>query len=93
MAPLDVWHLEYYYGGMSRLRAVMDERGATLGAIAAETGLDLKTVWHAVHGKKLRRSTKKLIAGFFGLPEADIFLDSDIPNAICVQPAQASALR
>lgn len=91
MALVDVWLSEYYYEVMSRLRLLMDERGTTLAEIAAGTGLDSKTVWHATHGKKLQRSTKKLIAGFFGMDEEELFPTSDIPKAIFQGQPQATA--
>ena len=67
---------------MTKLREVMDEKKVTLAEISAATGLDIKTVWHATQSRKIRRSTQKAIANFFGLPEGEIFLDSDIPKPI-----------
>ena len=67
---------------MTKLREVMDEKNVTLAEISAATGLDTKTVWHATQSRKIRRSTRKAIANFFGLPEEEIFLDSDIPKPI-----------
>lgn len=67
---------------MTRLREVMDEKGVTLAEISRETGLDTKTVWHATQSRKIRRSTRVAIAKFFGLPENDLFLDSNIPSSI-----------
>lgn len=69
----------------------MDERGTTLAEIADVTGLDQKTVWHATQGRKIQRSTRRLIAGFFGLQEAELFAASDIPNPIFPDRAQESA--
>lgn len=68
--------------GMTKLRGVMDKKGVTLADIAAETGLDPKTVWHATQGKKVRRATRKAIAGCLGIPESKLFVAADIPKAI-----------
>lgn len=85
MPPLDLCNLEYYYRGMTKLREVMDEKGVTLAEIAASTGLDTKTIWHATKSKKIRRSTRIAIAGFFGLPEPVLFPAPDIPKCISEQ--------
>lgn len=70
---------------MTKLREVMDEKGVTLAEIAASTGLDTKTIWHATKSKKIRRSTRIAIAGFFDLPEPFLFPASDIPECISGQ--------
>lgn len=70
---------------MTKLREVMDEKGVTLAEIAASTGLDTKTIWHATKSKKIRRSTRIAIAGFFGLPESALFPVPDIQKCISKQ--------
>lgn len=68
--------------GMTKLREAMDQKGVTIADIASATGLDPKTVWHATQNKKIRRATKKAIAGFLAIPEADLFVAPDIQKAI-----------
>jgi transcriptional regulator with XRE-family HTH domain len=69
---------------MSKLREVMDQKGVTIADIASETGLDPKTVWHATQGKKIHRATKIAIAGYFKVPQEELFLATNIQKAIQV---------
>lgn len=77
--------MEYYHDAMTRLRKELDDRGLSLAKVAALTGLDVKTIWHASVGRKTNPSTRRLIALALGIAEADLFVESSsipvIPEA------------
>lgn len=58
----------------NRIRELITRKGETLAQVAVGAGITEKTLRNAINGKPTHRSTRRLIAQYLGLPEADIWI-------------------
>lgn len=66
----------------TRLKDVLKERDISYPSLAQSTGLSLKTIYNAINGETINRSTQLIIAGQLGEDPATLFAIVHIPKFI-----------
>jgi lambda repressor-like predicted transcriptional regulator len=57
----------------NRIRELVSARGETFARVAVGAGINEKTLRSAANGKATHRSTRRLIAQYFGLTEEEVW--------------------
>lgn len=72
--------VRYGMATSNRIRELISAKGETFARAAVDAGINEKTLRSAANGKPTHRSTRRLIAQYFGLSEADVWVAQTSTN-------------